>query len=59
LSIAAGSWPVWNPYVSSGQPLLGYPNSQVFYPPTWLNLVMRIVGGKFAFKARCHWPGSR
>jgi hypothetical protein len=40
-SIAAGSWPVWNPYVSSGQPLLGYPNSQVFYPPTWLNLVMQ------------------
>jgi hypothetical protein len=40
-SIAAGSWPVWNPYVSSGQPLLGYANSQVFYPPTWLNLVMQ------------------
>lgn len=40
-SIAAGSWPVWNPYVSSGQPLLGYANSQVFYPPTWLNLLMQ------------------
>ena len=40
-SIAAGSWPVWNNYVSSGQPLLGYPNSQVFYPPTWLNLVVQ------------------
>jgi len=40
-SIAAGSWPVWNPYVSWGQPLLAYANSQVFYPPTWLNLVMQ------------------
>jgi hypothetical protein len=40
-SVAAGSWPVWNPYVSFGQPLLANPNNQVFYPPTWLNLVMQ------------------
>lgn len=40
-SVAAGSWPVWNPYVSFGQPLLANPNNQLLYPPTWLNLVMQ------------------
>jgi hypothetical protein len=40
-SIAAGSWPVWNPYVSFGQPLLANPNNQILYPPTWLNLLMQ------------------
>jgi hypothetical protein len=40
-SLAAGSWPVWNPYVSFGQPLLANPNNQLLYPPTWLNLVMQ------------------
>jgi hypothetical protein len=40
-AVAAGSWPVWNPWVSFGQPMLANPNTQVLYPPTWLNLVMR------------------
>jgi len=39
-TVAAGSWPVWNPYVGFGRPLLANPNVQVFYPPTWLNLLM-------------------
>jgi len=39
-TVAAGSWPVWNPYVGFGRPLLANPNIQVFYPPTWLNLVL-------------------
>ena len=39
--VAAGAWPVWNPYVSFGQPLLANPNNQVLYPITWLNLLMR------------------
>lgn len=39
-SIAAGSWPVWNPWVSFGQPLWANPNNQVLYPFTWLHLVM-------------------
>src|SRR4051812_47500327 len=38
-TVAAGSWPVWNPYVGFGRPLLANPNVQVFYPPTWLNLL--------------------
>lgn len=38
--IGAGSWPVWNPYISFGQPLLANPNAQLLYPLTWLQLLM-------------------
>src|SRR6185436_12668337 len=27
-SLAAGAWPVWNPYMGFGRPLLGNPNVQ-------------------------------
>jgi hypothetical protein len=40
-SIAAGSWPLWNPDRCFGQPLLANPNTQILYPPTWLNLVIK------------------
>lgn len=39
-SVAGGSWPVWDPFVSFGQPLLANPNAEVVYPFTWLNLVL-------------------
>jgi Bacterial membrane protein YfhO len=39
-SIASGSWPLWNPFVSFGHPLLANPNNEVLYPFTWLNLLM-------------------
>jgi hypothetical protein len=39
-SIAAGSWPVWNPFLSFGQPMLANPHTQVLYPFTWLNLLL-------------------
>jgi hypothetical protein len=39
-SVIAGSWPVWNPWVSFGQPLWANPNNQVLYPFTWLHLLM-------------------
>ena len=39
--VTRGSWPLWDPYVSFGQPLLANANNQIFYPPTWLHLVMR------------------
>lgn len=39
-SIRAGSWPVWDPSVAFGHPLLANPNVQVFYPFTWLRLVI-------------------
>ena len=37
--LATGSWPLWNPYVGFGQPLLANPGAQVLYPWTWLNLL--------------------
>jgi hypothetical protein len=39
--IAAGSWPVWNPGLGFGRPLLADPSAQVLYPLTWLNLLVR------------------
>lgn len=38
--IAAGSWPLWDPYLSFGQPFLANPSTQVLYPWTWLTLVL-------------------
>jgi len=38
-TVAAGSWPVWDPWISFGQPFLAYPDTQVLYPFTWLNLI--------------------
>ena len=39
--LTTGSWPLWDPYVSFGQPLLANANNQLFYPPTWLHLLIR------------------
>src|SRR5678815_5538044 len=38
--IAAGEWPLWNPYIFGGTPLLGsiYPGS--LYPPNWLFAIL-------------------
>ena len=40
-AVAAGSWPVWDPTLGFGQPLLANSSAQVLYPLTWLNLVMK------------------
>ncbi len=40
-TLHAGSLPLWDPWVSFGQPMLANANAQVLYPPTWLNLLMR------------------
>jgi hypothetical protein len=39
-SVAAGSWPVWDPSWGFGQPLLANPSAQVLYPPNWTSLVL-------------------
>jgi hypothetical protein len=36
-TLAAGSWPLWNPWLSFGVPLLADANAQVLYPATWLH----------------------
>ncbi len=38
--LASGAWPLWNPHVGFGQPMLADPGQQVLYPPTWLNLLV-------------------
>lgn len=40
-AFAAGAWPLWDPLVAFGRPLLANPNNQLLYPLTWLNLVLR------------------
>jgi hypothetical protein len=40
-AVGEGAWPVWNPWLGFGQPLLANPGAQVLYPPTWLSLAMR------------------
>jgi hypothetical protein len=39
-SVAAGSWPLWDPHTAFGQPLLANPGAQVLYPPTWISLLV-------------------
>ena len=39
-TVASGEWPLWNPSLGFGHPMLEDPNLQVAYPPTWLNLIL-------------------
>jgi hypothetical protein len=39
--LAAGSWPVWDPYLAFGHPLWANPGAQVLYPVTWANLLVQ------------------
>jgi hypothetical protein len=34
--LAALGWPLWNPWLTGGQPVLSNPNYAALYPPTWL-----------------------
>ncbi|HEX8255195.1 MAG TPA: hypothetical protein VF846_18790 [Thermoanaerobaculia bacterium] len=38
--LQAGRLPFWNPYNASGEPWLANPQTGVFYPPTWLFVVL-------------------
>jgi hypothetical protein len=40
-ALAAGRWPLWDPTMGFGQPLLANPNMQFFYPWTWLHLLLQ------------------
>jgi Bacterial membrane protein YfhO len=39
-AVAEGSWPLWSPCFSFGQPMLADPSYQVAYPFRWLSLVL-------------------
>jgi membrane protein YfhO len=40
-ALVAGSWPSWDPTMGFGQPFLANSSTQVLYPFTWLNLLLR------------------
>ena len=42
-SIRKGQLPLWNPYLSSGLPFISNPQPALFYPPTWLALLMPVT----------------
>ncbi len=46
-SYARGEWPLWNPFVYLGKPMLANPNYMAFYPSTLLHLFMPF---NYAFK---------
>lgn len=39
-SAAQGGWPLWNPYMGFGAPMLADASYQVFYPFKWLSLIL-------------------
>ncbi len=41
-SIHQGRLPLWNPYLSSGLPFVANPQPALFYPPTWLALLLPV-----------------
>src|SRR5262245_18563242 len=38
--VAQGAWPVWEPGLGFGQPMLADPSAQVLYPLTWVWLLL-------------------
>ena len=44
-TLRSGAWPLWNPLVGMGAPLLANYQSALFYPPTWFLFGLQAVGG--------------
>ncbi len=44
-TILEGSFPLWNPWVGMGSPLIANYQSALFYPPYWAYLVFYVIGG--------------
>jgi hypothetical protein len=42
-SLSEGRWPLWNPYFYAGTPFAANPQTMVFYPPSWLYLLMPVL----------------
>lgn len=38
-AVQVGEWPLWNPLVGNGAPLIANYQSAIFYPPNWLHLL--------------------
>jgi hypothetical protein len=44
-TLRSGEWPLWNPLVGMGAPLLANYQSALFYPPTWIYFGLAAIGG--------------
>src|SRR5512134_271523 len=44
-SVLAGAWPLWNPLLGNGTPLLANLQTGFFYPPNWLYLLQPVEHG--------------
>jgi len=44
-TILGGDFPLWNPWVGMGAPLIANYQSALFYPPYWAYLVFYVIGG--------------
>jgi succinate dehydrogenase hydrophobic anchor subunit len=42
-NLEAFRWPLWNPYIYAGLPFAANPQTMVFYPPSWLYLLMPVL----------------
>ena len=47
-ALAAGSWPLWNPYLAAGVPDLADPNPAYFFPP---HLLLVLLGNSSLLKS--------
>ncbi len=44
-----GAWPLWDPSIGFGEPLLADPGAQILYPPAWAALVLPLAWGYTAY----------
>ena len=44
-TLLSGQWPLWNPLLGMGSPLIANYQSALFYPPNWLYLLFYAMGG--------------
>lgn len=44
-TLLSGHWPLWNPLLGMGAPLIANYQSALFYPPYWLYFIFYMLGG--------------
>ncbi len=55
-AVGEGAWPLWNPHLGFGAPLLADASFQIAYPPTWLALAVPLDAYYTSFAAgHCLW----
>jgi len=44
-TLLSGHWPLWNPLLGMGAPLIANYQAAIFYPPYWLYFLIYAIGG--------------